>query len=413
MKLLHITASMDPKVGGVCQAVRTIVKSLGVYPDVQNTVISFDAADASFIGQNSDYVEALGTGKGPWFYNPNYLPWLLKNLPQFDAVILHGLWNYQGFGLIKALNQLKKRNASFTPKFYVMPHGMLDPYFQKASGRKLKALRNWFYWKFIERKVVNQADGLLFTCEAELQLARTTFKPYLPKKELVVGLGVDEPPAFTPAMRDAFLKKCPGLIAPYLLFISRIHPKKGADLLVDAYIKTQPFNNLKEEADRLNTNTVFIGKKLASTKLVVAGPGLETPYGQKIKAAAANFKQAETAIYFPEMLTGDAKWGAFYGCEAFVLPSHQENFGIAVVEALACGKPVLISNQVNIWTEIAAAQAGIIADDTIAGTEQLLENWFKLSSEEKLQMGKNARQCYEKHFAVAPAAQRFSEAIKN
>ncbi len=413
MKLLHITASMDPKVGGVCQAVRTIVKGLGVYPDVQNTVISFDAADASFIGQNSDFVKALGAGKGPWFYNPSYLPWLLQNLPQFDAVILHGLWNYQGYGLIKALNQLKKRNASFTPKFYVMPHGMLDPYFQKASGRKLKAVRNWFYWKFIERKVVNQADGLLFTCEAELQLARTTFKPYFPKKELVVGLGVDEPPAFTPAMRGAFLKKCPGSTAPYLLFISRIHPKKGADLLVDAYLKNNQFDNSAQETDKLNADTVFTGKKLVSTKLVVAGPGLETPYGQKIKAAAANFGQAKTDIYFPEMLTGDAKWGAFYGCEAFVLPSHQENFGIAVVEALACGKSVLISNQVNIWTEIATAQAGIIADDTIAGTEQLLENWFKLSSEEKFQMGKNARQCYEKHFAVAPAAQRFLEAVKN
>lgn len=404
MKLLHITASMDPKVGGVCQAVRTIVKGLGAYPAVQNTVISFDAVDASFIGENSNYVQALGSGKGPWFYNANYLPWLLQNLPQFDVVILHGLWNYQGFGLIKALNQLKNQHTSFIPKFFVMAHGMLDPYFQKASGRKLKAVRNWFYWKFIEQKVVGQADGLLFTCEAELQLARTNFKPYLPKKELVVGLGVEEPPAFSPAMRDAFLKKCSGLNQAYLLFISRIHPKKGVDLLVDAYLKNYP----TQETGRHNVDTVFTG-----IKLVVAGPGLETPYGQKIKALASETEQAETAVYFPEMLTGDAKWGAFYGCEAFILPSHQENFGIAVVEALACGKAVLISNQVNIWTEIAAAKAGIIADDTAAGTEDLLESWQHLSLEEQRQMGKNARLCYEKYFAVAPAAQRFLDAVKS
>lgn len=419
MKLLHITASMDPKVGGVCQAVRTIVKGLGAYPVVQNTVISFDAADASFIRQNFDPVQALGSGNGPWFYNAGYLPWLLQNLQKFDAVILHGLWNYQGYGLMKALNQLKNKtagndqNASLIPKFFVMPHGMLDPYFQKASGRKLKAVRNWFYWKFIEQKVVNQADGLLFTCEAELQLARTTFNPYLPKKELVVGLGVEEPPASTLVMRDVFLKKCPGLTAPYLLFISRIHPKKGADLLLDAYIKTYQFDNTKQENNPLDTHTVFTGINSVLTKLVVAGPGLETPYGQKIKIAASRLEHTETTIYFPEMLTGDAKWGAFYGCEAFVLPSHQENFGIAVVEALACGKPVLISNQVNIWTEIAAAQAGIVANDTVSGTEQLLKSWHQLSRDEQLQMGKNARQCYENFFAVAPAAKRFLEALEN
>ncbi|RYY07583.1 MAG: glycosyltransferase [Sphingobacteriaceae bacterium] len=415
MKLLHITASMDPKLGGVSQALKTIIKGLNAYPDIYNEVVSFDDPDASFILENPDHINALGSGKGPWFYNPDYISWLIQNLSKFDIVVLHGLWNYQGFGLIKAFKQLKlqavnlKPDTSFSTKFYVMPHGMLDPYFQKASGRKLKAIRNWLYWKLIERKVVNQADGLLFTCKAELQLARKTFTPYLPVKELVVGLGVEEPPAFTESMREAFLSKCPGLKnQPYLLFISRIHEKKGVDLLVNAYHKTHlPENqitNFEEDAS-------FIDPKSVSQKLVVAGPGLETLYGEKIKSLALQFQTAETTVLFPDMLTGDAKWGAFYGCEAFVLPSHQENFGIAVVEALACGKPVLISNQVNIWEEIFSSKAGIIADDTAAGTLELLETWNKLSKEEKIEMGKNARKCYEKHFAMRPAASNLLKAI--
>ena len=61
------------------------------------------------------------------------------------------------------------------------------------------------------------------------------------------------------------------------------------------------------------------------------------------------------------MLTGDLKWGALHAAEAFILPSHQENFGIAVVEALACGKPVLISDKVNIWREIEADGACLVA----------------------------------------------------
>ena len=63
------------------------------------------------------------------------------------------------------------------------------------------------------------------------------------------------------------------------------------------------------------------------------------------------------------MLTGDAKWGAFFASEAFILPSHQENFGIAVAEALGCGKPVLLADKVNIAEEIAEDGAGLMELD--------------------------------------------------
>lgn len=410
MKILHITASMDPKLGGVCQALKTMAIGLNTNPDVENEIVSFDDPDASFINLNSYCLHALGAGKGPWFQNAAYIPWLLQNLSNYDVVILHGLWNYQGFGLIKALHKLKKNaaigHASFTTKFFVMPHGMLDPYFQKAAGRKLKAVRNWIYWKLIERKVVNQANGLLFTCEAELQLARETFSAYHPKNELVVGLGVEEPPVFTASMAEAFAQTCQELSTqPYLLFISRIHEKKGVDLLVDAYFKTNDHSNNE------TGHTSFIDPKSVSEKLIVAGPGLETLYGQKIKSAASKLSETGNQVFFPGMLTGEAKWGAFYGCEAFVLPSHQENFGIAVVEALACGKPVLISDQVNIHTEINTANAGLVAADTAEGTTQLLEKWHHMDQNQKTEMGKNARRCYEKYFAVEPAAKKLLAAL--
>lgn len=415
MKILHITASMDPKLGGVCQALKTMISGLvAFYPEIQNEVVSFDEPNASFITEKTYRVNALGAGKSPWFYNDQYVPWLQKNLSGFDIVILHGLWNYQGFGLIKAFNKLKSRRADnnnytiFNTKLFVMPHGMLDPYFQKAAGRKLKAARNWFYWKLIERKVVAQAAGLLFTCEAEMQLARKTFTPYHPVKELVVGLGVEEPPAYTEDMKAAFSNTCLGLNSQsYLLFISRIHVKKGVDILMNSYadmVDSKAFNRQPQDFS-------FVENDTKNIKLVIAGPGSETIYGEKIKASAALLNQHENAVFFPGMLSGDAKWGAFYNSEAFVLPSHQENFGIAVVEALACGKPVLISNQVNIWTEIAASKAGIIADDTATGTQELLNSWNKLSKEQKKEMGLNARKCFENNFAVKTATINLLKAI--
>ena len=281
-----------------------------------------------------------------------------------------------------------------------MPHGMLDPYFQRAPERKLKAIRNWVYWKIIESKVVNSADGLLFTCEAELLLAREPFGSYFPKREINVGLGIQDPPPFTTTMREAFIQKCPGVTnRPYILFLGRIHQKKGVDLLINAFLE---FDHTRHRSG---------SKQSAGVMLVVAGPGLDTHYGERLQELVSQSEELRGRVHFPGMLTGDAKWGAFYGCEAFILPSHQENFGVSVAEALASGKPVLISNQVNIWKEIEGAGGGIVADDTLEGTKKLLAHWGKLSNEQKLEMGKRAQSAFKEHFAIDPVAQRLSEAI--
>jgi glycosyltransferase involved in cell wall biosynthesis len=277
-----------------------------------------------------------------------------------------------------------------------MPHGMLDPYFQRAPSRKFKAFRNWVYWKLLEHKTVSQADGILFTCETELLMARETFQPYKPQREINVGYGIEIPPVFTPSMQLAFKHTCPTLgDAPYLLFLSRINYKKGVDLLIKAYAKL---------LSEYPTDSSI-------PKLVIAGPGVEAQYGQQMKYLIAKTPGIASSIFFAGMLTGDAKWGALYGCDAFILPSHQENFGIAVAEALACGKPVLISNQVNIWREIEAGGGGLIADDTLAGTEQLLKQWLRLTPTDQNEMGQNAKATFAQHFTVERAAQQFKEAI--
>ena len=100
------------------------------------------------------------------------------------------------------------------------------------------------------------------------------------------------------------------------------------------------------------------------------------------------------------MLQDDRKWGAFYASDAFVLPSHQENFGIAVAEALACGLPALISDKVNIWREVEAEGAGFVAPDTVAGTLANLTRWLQLDATGAQTMRKQALHCFEQHFTV-------------
>ena len=105
------------------------------------------------------------------------------------------------------------------------------------------------------------------------------------------------------------------------------------------------------------------------------------------------------------MLQGDLKWGAFHSADAFCLPSHQENFGIAVVEALACGKPVLISDKVNIWREIVQDGAGLVAPDTLAGTVDTLQRWLALTPAEMAAMRVAAQRSFRHRFQVGQVAE--------
>ena len=391
---------MDAKAGGVSQAIVNIITGLSEL-GVENEVLSMDISSEISPGIT---VHALGPGKGPWSYSKKLEPWLKEHLSSFDLVIVHGLWLYHGYAVSKIAKQLKNENeissghaGANIQRLYIMPHGMLDPYFQRAKGRKLKAIRNVIYWKLIEQYIINGADGILFTCKEESILARQPFRPYKPKRELIVGLGVKQPPDFSEIMRREFLKKCPQLIekVPYILFLSRIHPKKGVDILIKAY------ENLSVKLSDISL----------VPKLVIAGPGLDTPYGQEIQHKVSVSNAIKNSVYFTGMLEGPAKWGAFYNSSFFILPSHQENFGIAVIEAMACGKPVIITNQINIWREIKEGDGGFVSEDTQTGIEHLMEKCFSLNDEEIKIRGLKARILFRNEFSILPAAKKLLSEI--
>lgn len=393
---------MNPVSGGPCQGIRYINSETERHGATRE-VVCLDDPESKYIGMDSFPIHALGPTKNRWRYSAKLRPWLDANLERFDIVIINGLWVYSSYAGFKALEylhekQLKNPEKNIKiPKMFVMPHGMLDPYFQRAKTRRLKALRNIFYWILIEHKVINYADAILFTSKTELLLARETFFWYRPKKEIDVGYGIYPPPPLNEDIKKAFFECCPKLNSkPYLLFLSRIHEKKGLDLLIKAYA-TIVQDSLVERSKII--------------PIVVAGPGLDSNYGKRIQSLIESLPGIKDLVYFVGMISGDTKWGALYGCEAFILPSHQENFGIAVVEALACKKAVLISNQVNIWLEIIEGGGGLVVPDTLEATKKMLLQWLNLSQIEKETTSANALQIFLDKFHIEQTSRMFLEAI--
>lgn len=138
-------------------------------------------------------------------------------------------------------------------------------------------------------------------------------------------------------------------------------------------------------------------------EVFLCGPRVDPTYLAHLRALAATVPPAG-AVLWPGMLEGDAKWGAFRAAEAFVLPSHQENFGIAVAEALACGTPALLSDQVNIWREVEAAGAALVEPDTTAGVTRLLARWAALPAAARTALRAAAGGCFAERFEISRAA---------
>ncbi|MGE4550061.1 MAG: glycosyltransferase [Opitutales bacterium] len=375
MRILHAIDSCDPPAGGVVEAVVRLSEAL-CEQGVTSEILSGNDPQAPFLSDLPGKVHALGpSSRGSYGYAPAMLPWLGGHACEYDALVVHGLWQYPGVAVRKALR------GTNTP-YYLYPHGMLDPWFKQTYP--LKHLKKIVYWKLTQSKILRDARSVCFTTEDERLLGQRTFSPYR-CRETVVGLGSVEPPDDSGSQQETFLQRFPQVRGRRnLLFLARIHAKKGADLLLRAFGEIATDDDL----------------------LVLAGPCEDEAHARKLREIATEF---EDRVLWTGMIEGDCKWGALRVAEALVLPSHQENFGIVVTEALSVGTPVLISNKVNLWREVEKDGAGLVEPDDIEGTRRLLSQAKKTGLiEERL----NARACFKKRFSIRRGAANLLELIK-
>jgi glycosyltransferase involved in cell wall biosynthesis len=372
LKILQMVQTLDPSTGGVARAVTALSRAL-VKAGHQIEIVTLDDEMAPQLGQIGLPVHALGSGLTSYRYSKRLLPWLRKYGGNYDRVIVHGLWQYLALAAWR-------RYARTAIPYYVFPHGMLDPWFKRTFP--LKHVKKWLYWPWADYRLLRDARAVIFTSEEERLEARKSFWPYH-CREKVSPLGVESPAPELPGAKEAFLGKYPALRnTRVLLFLGRLHPKKGCDLLIDAFARQ--------------------AHAVQPISLVLAGPD-QVGWEKKLRARVVRSESC-SPIVFTGMLEGEMKRGALAAADAFVLPSHQENFGMSVAEALSIGLPVLISNRVNIWREIEADRAGYIENDDLAGTTRLIERWTRTPPDDQARMRQNARRCFARCFEINRAA---------
>jgi len=252
-----------------------------------------------------------------------------------DIVHLHGLWH--------PLNAIaRKACARHGRKYVLMPHGMLDPYCLRQ-----KQWRKRMYLVAAERRNLEGASRIIYTTFGEQQAAQESLS-WLGAGE-IIPLGADSPPDMPrQTARGAFINLFPQVAnRRCLIFLGRIHPKKGLERLLAV---------LPE-----------ISRRHPSVLLIIAGDGEQSDV--RALKNLVQFKNIGSHVLFTGMVEGETKWSALACAEVFILPSKQENFAIAVAEAMHSGLPVVITNKVNSWPFIEKAQAGFVIEEDYAELE--------------------------------------------
>lgn len=367
MRILQIIRTLDPCYGGPAQGVRDSTREMALLGHAAE-ILTLDSPRSSCLTRLDVPVIAVGPSHSDYRYTPRLGPWLERHALNYDAVIINGVWDYAAVGSWRVL-----RNSA-TP-YFVYTHGMLDPWFKK--NYPLKHVKKTVYWKLWANRVLRDARATLFTCDEERRLAGTSFSPYECTAH-VVSYGTAGPPSGEARQTREFFSRFPSLLnRRIILYLGRMHRIKGCDVLIRAFAQ--------------------VAARDPRLQLVLAGP--DSTLAGDLRALAVQLGVAQQVTWTGGIFD-DLKWGALRSAELFALSSHSDSFGVSVIEAMACGVPVAISNKVNIWKEIVKSGAGYASNDDVAGTAGALDKWLTAGDPARAAMRLDAARCFREHYEV-------------
>ena len=286
-----------------------------------------------------------------WYYFSRPLARALKSrVAEFDVVHIHSIYLWP---TTIAAYWCRKRKVPYL----IRPAGSLDPVMFAKSyagwrASSLSLVKKWLYLNTLGRRDLGGAAGIHYTSQAEMDASRARI---LKPPQYVLPLGVDLPDGEEAAGGLRLRQRHPELSGKKIvLFLSRLDPVKGLDILLAAM------------GDLAARRSDFV--------LVVAGSG-SSAYETRLASLLERYGMQDRIVYLGPV-EGPDKWSVLRDADVFVLPSYHESFGVAVVEAMAVGLPVVISDRVNIHREVGAAGAGLVTSldpgEVAAATETLL-----------------------------------------
>lgn len=366
MKVLHVVPSVAARYGGPSEAALRMTSALreagvetvlattdadgaGRLPVATNEELDYQGARVIFFSRlpGESLKASLALAR-----------WLRGNASRFDLVHIHSVFSGPSLSAGKAA-----RDAGIP--YIVRPLGQLD-----AWSLSQHPIRKKLFLAFGGRALVERAVALHWTDETERTQAPVFAAEH---RAVVVPLGVDE---------RLFENGAAGVErARVLLFLSRLHPKKNVEVVIEAF--------------------QALGERAAGWRLVIAGDG-EATYVESLKRLAA---RGHATVQFVGWLAGEEKRRAMREAALFILPSSQENFGIVVAEAMATGTPVIVSETVALSGEVRRNDAGWVAPPGRNGLSETLADAMS-SPAERIRRGAAARFLAEGRFRWAEIAQR-------
>ena len=361
MKIVHYIPSIDRTAGGTSTYMQVLAKGLGEIAEVH--IITHDSENP-LVMENCTVHYVHNYQPLSYSWNTS-IAFLLDEIgPDIGQVSC--CW----MPACAAVQRIAQKRGF---KVVLTPHGMLEPWIIKRHywTRKVPAL--WLY----QKAAVQRADCVQATAESERDnLLKLGYNSNIK----VVRLGID---AESIEMKRSWKK------SRQILFLSRVHVKKGINFLVEA-------------ADVLRN-------ELQGYKILVAGEG-EADYVEDMKRMICD-RGLQDIVQLIGGVYGDEKWRLFQTSDFFVLPTHSENFGLAIAESLASGTPV-ITTVGTPWSDLNSSEAGAWIE---IGTEPLVETlrrFLGLSEDELETMGRNGRKLIETKYSAHVMAEQMMEVYK-
>lgn len=349
MKVLQVIASVSTMRGGTSTAISNLAFALsrrGINVDIAAT--DDDGPRQHLRVERGKFIDSPGRRliyfrRQTQFYSTSLpmLAWLLRNARHYDVIHAHGLFNFTP--VAAALAAVTARRP-----YVLTPHGTLDRWGLENRRPTMKRLSI----RLLESRLIRSAAVVHFTSEIERNHARE--QAHL-SNTAVIPLGIDTAPLTKPATLERPQVWADEFgVRPTILFLSRIDPKKGLDVLLEAFCK--------------------VLAEVPSALLAIAGDG-ESGFVEPLKNRAQRLG-ISSSIRWLGFVSGESKIWLLQNCTIFVLPSQSENFGLAVVEAMASKLPVIVSPDVAIAELISKHAAGAVCNANARELSSTLISWL-------------------------------------